>query len=197
MKPNAFRVEGALDEICIEFTTTGCWQFFPFLVRRRILTDCVVRETFGKEALHFFDKVFDEANLGIRAERIEDFLLDKLRQQDLRFVDYVIQSIHAFGFAKVADIAAYFGCTEKRVYRSFKAHYEISPKEYLKLLRFRKSLSAIKTYPYGSLLDISYHCDYYDQSHFNQEFKQFTNTTPQSIRDKIQDIDGQVLLAIS
>lgn len=197
MKPNSFQVKGSLDEICIEFTTVGCWQFLPFLVRQRIFTDCVVSEAFGKEALYFFEKVFDENDPSIRAKYVEDFLIRKLKQNDLHFVDHVVQSVHSFGFTKVADIAVYFGCTEKRVYRAFMAHYDITPKEYLKLLRFRKSLLVIKNHQSQSFLDVSYHCNYYDQSHFNREFKQFTNTTPQSIYRQIQDVDGQVLLTIS
>ncbi|NER12085.1 helix-turn-helix domain-containing protein [Leptobacterium flavescens] len=197
MKPNSFHVEGELDEICIEFTVAGYYRFFPFPSRKFMLTDDILTEAFGKESVFFFENVFEEPDFDRRADLIESFLARNLRDHKTSFIENVINSIDHYGFTKLEEVKTYFNCSEKKLYRAFKEYYELSPKEYLQLLRFRRSLMEINDLRNHSLTDISYKCGYYDQSHFIKEFKRFSDTNPKILRDQIRDIDGNVLITVS
>ncbi|NAS30491.1 helix-turn-helix domain-containing protein [Flavobacteriaceae bacterium R38] len=198
LQPNSFEVEGVLDEICIEFTVAGYYRFFPFPVKQFMLNDDIINEAFGKNTFYFFEKIFEESDFNTRCNHIEDFLLSVLtKRNNVSFIEQVVSGIDAYKLTDVNDITGYFNCSYKKLYRAFKTYYDVSPKEYLQLLRFRKSLLEINTHPDKNLTEISYDCGYYDQSHFIKDFRQFAKTSPKMLQKEIQDVDGNVLITVN
>nr|ELA7361934.1 helix-turn-helix transcriptional regulator [Elizabethkingia anophelis] len=62
--------------------------------------------------------------------------------------------------------------------RYFKQHIGISPNLYTRINRFQLALENIRQTQFDKLTDIAYQCNYYDQSHFIREFKEFSGTSP-------------------
>ncbi len=52
------------------------------------------------------------------------------------------------------------------------------PSHFLKIRRFNRALSIIYSFRYDSLAEVAYESGYYDQSHFNREFRQLTGYSP-------------------
>lgn len=84
------------------------------------------------------------------------------------------------------ELAKIFSLSKKQFERRLKKETGFSPKQLSRILRIQKARSLIKTKGDRSLTDISYDCDYFDQSHFIHDFKFFTQETPKEYLNRKQ-----------
>lgn len=71
------------------------------------------------------------------------------------------------------------GFSQKHCIKIFREHVGITPKSFLRIIRFQKVVKEIEC---GGNIDwttIAYECGYYDQSHFIHDFKEFSGFTPE------------------
>lgn len=68
--------------------------------------------------------------------------------------------------------------SERSLERYFKQHIGISPKLYARINRFQSALKHIRQTQFNKLTNIAYQTDYFDQSHFIRDFKEFAGTSP-------------------
>ncbi len=66
----------------------------------------------------------------------------------------------------------------------FRKHVGITPKSYLKIMRFQKAVNEIEAAPLIDWAGLSQECGFYDQSHFINDFKLFSGFTPQDYASK-------------
>tara|TARA_R110002095_G_scaffold122285_1_gene106270 strand:- start:888 stop:1172 length:285 start_codon:yes stop_codon:yes gene_type:complete len=62
--------------------------------------------------------------------------------------------------------------------RKFKEYTGVCPETYIRIAKFQQAIHLLKNEQYHKLSDIGYRLNYADQSHFNREFKLFSNFTP-------------------
>ena len=60
----------------------------------------------------------------------------------------------------------------------FKEHVGVTPKVFLKIIRFQKALQEIETHKTVNWTSIAFESGYYDQAHFINDFKEFSGFTP-------------------
>lgn len=196
LAPHRFRVTGTIDEICIDFTPLGYYQFFRSPLKTYILEENIIAEAWGKEAVFFFEKVFNETGLQERGAMVESFLLKKLLSTDHIFLRQCLHEIHsAQGKITLHELSVKLQCSEKKIVRTFCATLDITPKDYMKILRFRSALNLLKNKTL-SLTDIAYELEYYDQSHFIKEIQFFTGLTPKKLYYSLHNIHDDVLVSI-
>lgn len=70
------------------------------------------------------------------------------------------------------------GMSQRQLSRRFQQSVGLSPKEYVRVNRFIRSLQHLKEYPLLSLTEIAYKSRYYDQAHFIRDYKDYTGCTP-------------------
>ena len=68
--------------------------------------------------------------------------------------------------------------SERSLERLFKQHIGISPKLYARINRFQSTLDDLRQTKFDRLTEVAYENDYFDQSHFIREFKEFLGTSP-------------------
>ncbi|MFR0678794.1 DUF6597 domain-containing transcriptional factor [Dysgonomonas mossii] len=71
--------------------------------------------------------------------------------------------------------------SRKQFERIFINQLGVSPKQYLKIIRFQSSLHHHSICPQSSLTELALQSGYYDQSHFINDVKSFTGSTPKEI----------------
>ncbi len=197
LKPHKFEANGMLDEICIDFTPLGYYKFFRFPLKTYILNEDILTEGFGKEANDFFERVFEILDFQKRGALIEDFLLSKMIGADTAFLQECLYSIHkTSGNLTLKDLAADLRCSEKKIVRSFAATFDLTPKDYIRIVKFRKALANLNENRNQSMTSIGYESNYYDQSHFIKDFRFFTEKTPTQIKDSITDVKQNVIIGI-
>ncbi len=97
-----------------------------------------------------------------------------LQNNLLSSVRYIIQTK---GQKRVREVADLFDVSPRQFERRFKELTGMNPKLFSRITRFQTTLDL-----YGkksmTLSDIAYECGYYDQSHFINEFKEFSGYHP-------------------
>ena len=78
----------------------------------------------------------------------------------------------------LATISQNTGYSQKQLIHIFKKHVGLSPKKYQRLHRFNRALSILSGQSQLQFDHIAQQCNYYDQSHFINEFRQFSGYSP-------------------
>jgi len=85
---------------------------------------------------------------------------------------------HMSGPLTVERVAGEFSLSYKSLYRMFVEEVGLTPKMYLKILRFNLACRMLSRQPSVSWADLVDRCGYYDQSHFIHEFKAIMKKSP-------------------
>ncbi len=82
------------------------------------------------------------------------------------------------GAERIEDICRSIAVSRKHLRELFDSHVGLSPKTYARMFRFRRVVDMVQS---GRQLDwtrIAMSCGYYDQAHFNHEFRDFSGMSP-------------------
>lgn len=70
--------------------------------------------------------------------------------------------------------------SERSLERLIKQYVGLSPKMFSRIMRFQSGLNNLRKEDFESLTKLAYENEYFDQSHYVREFKEFTGTSPKS-----------------
>ena len=193
--PHEFNVKKSWDEICIDFSPCGYFNFFNIPSKPKLIAEGFTNELFSSKELLQLVPIFHESDLKKRSIAIEKFLLSKLRGFEKNNLLLALEYIHAQkGAVKVKRVLQYTKCSERKIYKLFEDHFGITPKLYIRILKIRRALQLLTFNPLLSLTDIAYRCGYTDQSHFIKESKLMCQALPKNLRNSITSIDNEVLI---
>jgi len=82
------------------------------------------------------------------------------------------------GGARVGALADELGWSRRHLAVSFREQVGLPPKLYARILRFGHVLRRLDGEAEPRWAEIAYDCGYYDQAHFNRDFRRFAGTTP-------------------
>lgn len=126
------------------------------------------------------------------AERI--YLLDRLITQITKGItkewaacNKAVDTIRNSNFISVNALCNENESYYKKLERDFLKYVGYTPKYYYRIVRFNKAIRQMRLNK-NSLTSICYDCDYYDQSHFIKDFRQFTGTTPKHFQRETHTI---------
>jgi len=148
-----------------------------------------VTSLFGNEGTILQDQVMCSTSHNMRIELIANFLRVRLTNQSkktLHLSNIIRQAIATGTMPSVNDIANPCNLSVRQIERDFKSLVGFSPRLFSKLTRFRSLMESV-TPKSHSLTDLAYEFNYYDQSHFINEFRRFTGISPtQYMKDRMQ-----------
>lgn len=169
-----------------DFGIFGCY-LFPYAIPRFFslsaadLTDSMtdLHAFLGREGSELEERVMLAGSNQRRAVILSEFLSGRLRRSG-RDLPPVFSSINRIietrGLVKIGSLAREHGLSGRTFERKFKELSGFSPKLFSRIVRFQ---AALKQYgSQRSLTDIAYDCGYYDQSHFINDFKEFSGYSP-------------------
>lgn len=77
-----------------------------------------------------------------------------------------------------SDIIADSGVSRRTLERNIKQDIGLTPKKFIKIIRFNRAFAMLKERPEMNLQDIAYINGYYDLSHFINEFREYSGNSP-------------------
>ncbi|NER12868.1 helix-turn-helix domain-containing protein [Leptobacterium flavescens] len=118
-----------------------------------------------------------------KVNRVEEFLMGKLNgQKTKKNSDLITDTIKLIrdtrGSLPIDDICKQTGLSYKQLERYFVSSIGVSPKVFSRTTRFLHLCHHIGEYENKTMTQLAYDMGYYDQAHFNKEFKEFSGLTP-------------------
>ena len=86
--------------------------------------------------------------------------------------------IKRYGNISISQMASEAYLCRRQFERIFAEHVGISPKQYLKIIRFQYAIFQKQQNINLDMIDLSYKSGYFDQSHFINDFKSLCGLTP-------------------
>jgi AraC-like DNA-binding protein len=163
------------------FKPGGAHAFFEKPISE--FTDRVVplNELWGDEAGALRERVLTAPSTEDRFLDLEAALLAKYRTDAPSFemVREAIQRLEgSAGQGSIHAIAELLGVSHKHLTDEFQRIVGIRPKQYARMLRFSSTLETLDPSQPVDWKQLAYRAEFYDQSHFINEFKAFTGLTP-------------------
>jgi AraC-like DNA-binding protein len=117
-----------------------------------------------------------------RIELIEPFLIKAFTQNKYTAgdMDFALDIINEKkGNIAIKQIAESCRISERTLERKFTEQLGFSPKEYVRLIRFKNVMHYLMLQPKMSWAELAYYFGYADQSHLHKDFQYFAATSPE------------------
>ena len=167
--------------VAVRFHARGAYLFFHRPLSE-VAAGVVDLEDLWRDRAHeWTEHVALARDMPARLRVIEGMLLAMLRENGRTdpAVDRGLQLIEASGGQiRVAELAAEIGVSCRHLTRQFQRAVGLSPKEFGRISRFLRALEFLGEGNHRSLLDIALACGFFDQAHFNHEFRELAGMSP-------------------
>lgn len=111
--------------------------------------------------------------------------LDKVRTQASRTAWAWEKLRDADGLVSIRSLASEAGCSQKHLIAQFGDWVGVAPKVAARVIRFNRAVRLMQRGDSLDLAQIALECGYFDQSHFNRDFKAFAGCTPVELSHSI------------
>ena len=177
LQASVFEHVGAVDLFGVRFVPGAAPIFLDASVRE--LTDAVVPATDIWQDAHLLAERLRTADAN-RSRIFDGYLVQRLnaRRRDelaLRAVGLIERSR---GLLTVAALRESFDVSERTLQRAFLNAVGITPKQLLRIMRFRQGAALISAGGGTSLARIALLAGYHDQAHFTRDFSELAGITP-------------------
>jgi AraC-like DNA-binding protein len=172
---------GRMGLIAVRFHARGAYRFFSTPLNAVAAALVELEELWGERAHDWTEQIASAGGMAARVRIVEEKLLDVLREKDRadRAVDRCLQLIEAAGGqVRVVQLASELGLCTRQLTRRFENAVGVSPKEFSRVSRFLNGVRRLRAGPHGTLTETALECGYFDQAHFNHEFREFAGMTP-------------------
>jgi AraC-like DNA-binding protein len=116
-----------------------------------------------------------------RFQILEAFLTERLDGNSplSEVVRHSVNVIHGAGDAvSIQTLALGSGMSPTRFSTLFGEHVGLTPKSYARIVRFQRAIAAIGAATHVDFASIALGCGYFDQAHFNHDFRSFCGVAP-------------------
>ncbi len=172
---------GYVDTFAIRFYPYGFANFVTVPIKALANTETPLAQLFEEKTTKKLEQeIIHAADTKQRIKIIESFLLNKLNEQTTvdNIVKTTIDTLFATkGSTSISKILKEDLSHRRQLERMFVKQIGVSPKQLGKVIRLQNALKAMLNEE-ESLTHIAYQNDYYDQSHFIKDFKEFTGISP-------------------
>lgn len=173
---------GKISMLTVQFFPHSAGLFFDFPVHELVNLTVDMKEVLGSRVRDLEEQLYYILTLEGKINQIELFLWQLLiRKTNYSWdrVSHNIQLINQCNGQISAEQLASAACLSRKQHdRVFQHMVGLSPKQFLKVVRFQYSLYAHQQHPTESLTELACRCGYYDQSHMISDYKELSGITP-------------------
>lgn len=172
----------------VDFTPLGAARYFGMPMRQLANRVARLDDVIGAEADRLASALHDAPDWAIRFALLERHLLGRMAPvaPDPALPAFVWEKIiGARGMVPVARLAEDLGVSRKHLTVSFGEAIGLPPSTVGRLIRFRRAAAMIAAAPEPDWSGIALDCGYFDQSHFNRDFRRFSGYTPTAFHRRV------------
>jgi AraC-like DNA-binding protein len=198
LAPFSIVAKDSFEEICIDFTPLGYSLFFTTPGKKYLLDSHILQYIFREYESIFIDSLFEENSIMAIGKLIETILELKYKKssKELPLLNTFLHFIKSANTnISIQQIAIKMNCSERTIERYLKDNLDVTPKEYLRVARFRKFLP----YVGNTIFKQSHHANelgFFDNSHLINEIKFFTGLPPSKLAQQMLILEDTVWFGI-
>jgi AraC-like DNA-binding protein len=169
--------------LAICFHPGMAYKFFNLPMYLLSNTTTALSELWDNLAIEIEDRVACSPDNESRVETVQHYLLKHLAsgEPDLQMAQSLKLIHESKGLVPLKKLSDEIGISQRHLLRKFQQCIGLSPKEYMRVHRFLQFLSYLKKQSNLPLTEVAYKSGYYDQAHFNRDYKTFSGHTPREI----------------
>jgi AraC-like DNA-binding protein len=133
----------------------------------------------GRSADELLERLAGAPGWPERFALLDAVLAARLAQDQPRDIAHAWSRLLAtHGGVSIAGLARELGWSRRRFGERFREHVGLAPKPAARVLRFRRAVELLERDDGTRLAAIAHECGYYDQAHFNRDFRAFAGASP-------------------
>jgi AraC-like DNA-binding protein len=167
--------------IAVHFSPGGTVPFFDVPSTELRNSGVPLNVLWGRDAASASDRLWEERTSEKRFQALEELLLAKARERFDRHpaVQFALDAFtRSKGMRPVSDVTDRISLSPRRFGELFGAEVGLSPKTFCRVQRFNEVLTRIEQLTDVDWADLAASCGYFDQAHFNHDFRAFAGLTP-------------------
>lgn len=138
------------------------------VTRTALLREALLEAPTPDAALDVLELTLLDARLGRNPHPAVSYALDRFGRQA--------------GVVSVGAVTGAIGMSAKRFGERFRAEVGVTPKQYCRLVRFQRAVTAAHGAAEVDWSAVAVECGYFDQAHFIHDFRAFSGLTPGAYR---------------
>lgn len=167
--------------IAVRFSALGAYHFFGMPMKEIVNSEAGLRNVWQELAAEVEERIYHAVNTQQRSQIIQHYLLLQLSRNGYidKGIEFCVNEIKSTkGQISAERLADKVGISNRQLVRRFDKCIGLSPKEFIRIIKFISSLDMINQSKNKSLTEIGFESGYYDQAHFIRDFKEFSGMTP-------------------
>jgi len=174
MRHKMYRIIGKTKMLGIRFKPAAFFYFFKFPPLSEFTDQNIELKTTMLPTIHHID----EHTQG----HLDNFFLNRLSAPKYPILPIINEIRNQHGLIKVNELAKTYFTTNRQLERHFQNSVGVSPKEFIRLVRYQFTYHKIKNNTAGKCLaTIAFESGYYDHAHLTNEIKKFTGSAPSQL----------------
>jgi len=167
-----------------------------FGVPMHMLANCVValEDLLGRDAERLVERLYEAPGWAPRFALLDDALarrLDAARPPSPGVAWAWGRLRETHGALPVGTLADELGWSRRHLAAQFREQVGVPPKLLARILRFDRVIALLRHADPERWAEVAYDCGYYDQAHFNRDFRQFADSTPTAfLASRMPDAGG-------
>lgn len=175
---------GRMGFIAVRFHARGAYLFFQRPLNEVAAGIVDLEDIWKDRARELKERIALAIDMAARVRLLEEVLLSRL-SNNVHYdhtVDRCLQLIETnCGELNVARLAADLGVSTRQLTRRFQHTVGLSPKQFTRVSRFLNALRCLSGRQHRSLTEVALACGYFDQAHFNHEFREMAGMAPSEL----------------
>ena len=166
----------------VNFRKGMSYPFFGMPVSELTNVVADAEQVFGRGILELRSELQETDSIEGKFALTERFLLNAAGRSpdDNPVIRHSLERLIHEPYGKsLKEISGDIGYSQKHFIQLFKDNVGVTPKTFLRIMRFQKAIEEIERIGNVSWIEIAVDCGYYDQSHFINDFKNFSGFTPE------------------
>jgi len=167
----------------VSFRTGGTAPFFDCSASAFTELQLPLEDVWGSRAKALRERLRETNTVGAKFAMLESEYLLRLEQSRRRekpgAVTFALSALRRRDDRMtVLEIGRHAGLSTRRLTELFREHVGLSPKSYQRILRFQRAVQQMHRGTDVRWMELALECGYYDQSHFVNDFREFSGISP-------------------
>jgi AraC-like DNA-binding protein len=185
---------GAQDGVEVRLTPLGAYQLLGVPVGELAERVVGLDEVLGRAGAQLSERLADAVNWETRFALLDNvFTRASARgpRPDRNVVAAWSRLERHHGDLAIGELIADTGWSRRRLAERFRAQAGLTPKSAARIMRFSRARELLTRPGHRSLASIALSCGYYDQAHFNRDFRALAGCTPtEYLAAQLADVPG-------